>query len=70
MNEMLEVVHRRPTNLLSYHEVIKDEPYHGKLKRLNITILETSRLRGDLIRVFRINVRGLKKLLRYPLLRG
>ena len=40
---------------------LTDHSYEERLKGLNLTILETRRLRGDLIEVFKI-VKGLDKL--------
>ena len=49
--DLLEKVQKRATRLM-----IKDRnlSYSERLNRLNITTLETRRLRGDLIQVFKI----------------
>ena len=51
--DLLEKVQRRTTRLIySLHDL----PYHVRLKRLQLTTLVTRRLRGDLIKVFKIPV--------------
>jgi len=47
----LEGVQRRATKLITS---IKDKTYEDKLRLVNLTTLETRRLRGDLIEVFKI----------------
>ena len=47
----LERVQRRATKSI---EEVKGLPYHARLQRLKLTTLETRRLRGDLIEVFKI----------------
>ena len=47
--DLLEGVQRRATELIS---TIKDELYEDRLRYVNLTTLETRRLRGDLIEVF------------------
>ena len=49
--DLLEGVQRRATKLIT---TIKDELYEDRLRYLNITTLETRRLRGDLIEVLKI----------------
>jgi len=49
--DLLEGVQRRATKLLT---AIKDEIYENRLCLVNLTTLETRRLRGDLIEVFKI----------------
>ena len=49
--EMLEKVPRRATKMVNG---FNDLAYEQRLRRLNITTLETRRLRGDLIKVFKI----------------
>ena len=48
--EMLEKVQRRATKMVYG---FNDFTYEQRLRRLDITILETRRLRGDLIAVLR-----------------
>ena len=48
---MIEGVQRRATELISD---LKDKSYENRLRILNLTTLETRRLRGDLIEVFKI----------------
>ena len=48
---MLEKIQRRATKMVYG---FNDLAYEQRLKRLNITTLETRRLRGDLIEVFKI----------------
>ena len=48
---MLEKEQRRATKMV---DGFKDLTYEQRLRRLNITTLETRRLRGDLIEVFQI----------------
>ena len=55
---MLEGVQRRATKLVNS---LKNHSYEERLKALNLTTLETKRLRGDLIEVFKI-VKGLDNL--------
>ena len=50
--EMLEKVQRRATKMVYG---FNDLTYEQRLRRLCITILETPRLRGDLIEVFKLN---------------
>jgi len=47
----LEKVQRRMTRMIAD---LKDLPYESRLKRIGITTLETRRLRGDLIEMFKI----------------
>jgi len=47
----LEGVQRRATNLITS---IKDKTYEDRLRLLNLITLETRRLRGDLMEVFKI----------------
>ena len=47
--DLLEGVQRRATKLFT---TIKDEIYEDRLHYVNLTTLETRRLRGDLIEVF------------------
>ena len=55
--EMLETVQRRVTKMIyGFNDLI----YEQRLKRLDIITLETSRLRGDLIEVFKI-IKGFDK---------
>ena len=49
--DLFEGVQRRATKLIS---TTKDELYEDRLRYLNLTTLETRRLRGDLIEVFKI----------------
>jgi ribonuclease P/MRP protein subunit RPP40 len=49
--DLLEGVQRRATKLIT---AIKDEAYEDRLRHVNLTTLETRRLRGDLIEVFKI----------------
>ena len=55
---MLEKVQRRSTTMVYG---FNDLTYEQRLRRLNITILETRRLRDDLIEVFKI-VKGVDSL--------
>ena len=48
---LLEGVQRRKTKLILD---LKDKSYEDRLRCLNLTALETRRLRGDLIEVFKI----------------
>ena len=48
---MLENVERRVTRMVYGFSDFTDKP---RLRRLNITTLETRRLRGDLIEIFKI----------------
>ena len=54
----LESVQHRATRMISG---LKDFSYEDRLKKLNITTLETRRLRGDLIEVFKM-VKGFTKV--------
>ena len=56
--DVLEGVQRRATKLVS---LLKNQSYKKRLKALNLTTLETRRLEGDLIEVFKI-FKGLDKL--------
>jgi len=47
----LEGVQRRATKLITS---IKNKTYEDRLRLVNLTTLETRRLRGDLIEVFKI----------------
>src|SRR5664279_68235 len=49
--DLMEKVQRRATKMIP---IIRDKAYEVRLKRLNLTTLETRRLRGDLIEVFKI----------------
>ena len=49
--DLIERVQRRATKLISS---LKDMTYENRLKLLNLTTLETRRLRGDLIEVYKI----------------
>ena len=49
--DLIEGVQRRATKLISD---VKDKSYMNRLRILNLTTLETRRLRGDLIEVFKI----------------
>ena len=49
--DLIERVQRRATKLIP---TLKDKPYEMRLKLLSLTTLETRRLRGDLIEVFKI----------------
>ena len=49
--DLIEGVQRRATKLISD---LKDKSYENRLRILNLTTLETRRLRGDLIEVFKI----------------
>jgi hypothetical protein len=49
--ELIEKVQRRATKLIPS---LRDKSYEDRLKILNLTTLETRRLRGDLIEVFKI----------------
>ena len=49
--DLIEGVQRRATKLISD---VKDKSYENRLRILNLTTLETRRLRGDLIEVFKI----------------
>jgi ribonuclease P/MRP protein subunit RPP40 len=49
--DLMEKVQRRATRLIVDHS---DKPYHERLAILRLTTLETRRLRGDLIEVFKI----------------
>jgi ribonucleases P/MRP protein subunit RPP40 len=53
-----EGVHRRATNLVHY---LRGFQYEDRLRALHLTTLETRRLKGDLIEVFKI-FKGLDKL--------
>ena len=55
---MLEKVQRRATNLVYG---FNDLTYEPRLRKLGITTLETRRLRGDLIEVFKI-IKGFDKV--------
>ena len=55
---MLEKVQRRATKMVYS---FNDLTYEQRLRRLDITTLETRRLRGDLIEVFKI-IRGFDKV--------
>ena len=49
--DLMEKVQRRATKMIPS---LRDKPYEVRLNRLNLTTLETRRLRGDLIEVFKI----------------
>jgi ribonuclease P/MRP protein subunit RPP40 len=49
--ELIEGVQRRATKLI---KSLKDETYENRLKKLHLTSMETRRLRGDLIEVFKM----------------
>ena len=49
--KLLESVQHRTTRLITYFRGL---PYEQRLSRLKLTTLETRRLRGDLIEVFKI----------------
>jgi ribonuclease P/MRP protein subunit RPP40 len=49
--ELIEGVQRRATKLT---KSLKDETYENRLKKLHLTTMETRRLRGDLIEVFKM----------------
>ena len=55
---LIEGVQRRATKLVHH---LKDSPYEARLRSLRLTTLETRRLRGDLIEVFKI-FKGFDKL--------
>ena len=55
----LEKVQRRMTRMIAD---LKDLPYESRLKRIGITILETRRLWGDLIEMFKI-IKGKENIL-------
>ncbi|MGE5822000.1 MAG: RNA-directed DNA polymerase [Nitrososphaerota archaeon] len=55
---LIEGVQRRATKLIA---CLRDKSYEERLEQLNLTTLETRRLRGDLIEVFKI-FKGLDKL--------
>ena len=57
--DTIEGVQRRATKVISD---LKDKGYENRLRFLNLTTLETRRLRGDLIEVFKI-FKDLKKLI-------
>ena len=54
--ELLEQVQHRATKLIPENAHL---PYHGRLKYLNLAILELRRHRGDLIKTFKI-LKGLE----------
>jgi ribonuclease P/MRP protein subunit RPP40 len=49
--ELIEGVQRRATKLI---KSLKDETYENRFKKLHLTSMETRRLRGDLIEVFKM----------------
>ena len=49
--DLLEKVQKRATKLVP---ALKDKPYEERLVALNLTTLETRRIRGDLIEAFKI----------------
>ena len=49
--DLLKKMQRRTTRLIY---ALHDIPYHVRLKKLKLNTLETRRLRGDLIEVFKI----------------
>jgi ribonuclease P/MRP protein subunit RPP40 len=49
--ELIEGVQRRATKLI---KSLKDKTYENRLKKLHLTSMETRRLRGDLIEVFKM----------------
>jgi ribonuclease P/MRP protein subunit RPP40 len=53
--ELLEKVQRRATKMIG---ALKDKSYHERLRVFGLTILETRRIRGDLIEVFFLNFKG------------
>jgi ribonuclease P/MRP protein subunit RPP40 len=48
---LIEGVQRRAIKLI---KSLKDETYENRLKKLHLTSMETRRLRGDLIEVFKM----------------
>ena len=56
--ELIEGVQRRATKLISS---LKDKNYEERLRILKLTTLETRRIRGDLVEVFKI-FRGFENL--------
>ena len=63
---LIEGVQRRFTRMIPE---LKSLPYEGRLKRLNLTTLNISRIRGDLIEVY-IIFNGLEKINLYSLFTG
>jgi ribonuclease P/MRP protein subunit RPP40 len=49
--ELLEGVQRRATKLI---KSLKDETYENRFKKLHLTSMETRRLRGDLLEMFKM----------------
>ena len=49
--DLLEGIQKRATKLIS---TIKDELYKDRVRYVNLTTLETRRLRGDIIEVLKI----------------
>ena len=49
--ELLEGVQRRATKIIQNYDRLS---YEDRLQRLDLTTLETRRLRGDMIEVFKI----------------